>query len=101
MLAPVALAAHHVGWKVLPRFQNCPRLESAIRPALNVGKARLEQRPQRLEQKVFGQMAVYAHKPVPGIDVDARRSEQFVERGKWTACELPVAEGFAQRPVQG
>ena len=84
-----------------PRVQNRLRLESTVGSPLPVGEARLEQRPQRLEQKVFGQMPVYAYQPLAGIDVDARRREQFVERGKRAAGKRRVAEGFAQCPVQG
>src|SRR3990172_12043985 len=100
MRSLVALGAHHVSGKMPPRVQNRLRLESAVGSPLPVGEARLEQRPQRLEQKVFGQMPVYAYQPVAGLDVDARRGEQFVECGESVAGKLRIAEGFAQRPVQ-
>src|SRR5665213_832950 len=75
VLALVARGAQDGLRQSLPGPKYRFRVEAAVERAVNTCEARLEQRPERLEQKVLGKMLVDAHQALASLYVHVRRSE--------------------------
>lgn len=100
MRTPVTLRLDDIRWKMLPCVEDHLRIECAIGTALSLREARLEQRPQRLKQKILRKMPVDPHEKIANIYVDSDWRQQFIQRGERSTCKPLVLKGFAHRPMQ-
>ena len=93
-----------MGGQVLPGIQQQGGVHAAKPVRIGLGKGGKLQCPHGLHQQVFRLVALDAHQPLAGAQVQRGRGQQVVQRGKWRAGVPGLRWGLggqAQQPVQG